>query len=362
MHASEGTVDMKKRTSDISDMICSTLERESVLSLKTLGNRHDALSFERLNSDGSMRKFIRVCLRGEPLCIAVMPPTSEKKDMAEFRSALDIGRHLHSKGVPVPELIAANERFGLLIFEDLGNTRLHDKRLEDRKSSIEFYQETVKVLAHMQLAGADGFAYEWCYDSPTYNQKVMLERESGYFIDAFLKGTLFYEPVAGLLQECEELAEKVMSSWQPLFLHRDFQSRNIMVHRDRIRIIDFQAGRIGPPGYDIASLLIDPYAGLSDAEQDDLFQLYIGEMSKRNRACVSDIKTSYPYLALQRNMQIIGAFAFLFSRRNKSFFKQYLLPSLIMLQNRLADTAFDDFPLLRQTVSTAILEYRRSLR
>ena len=150
-----------------------------------------------------------------------------------------------------------------------------------------------------------------------------------------------------------------MDYFEPLFLHRDFQSRNIMIKDDQVRIIDFQAGRIGPPGYDIASLLIDPYAGLSSRQQDDLFSYYLDRISTYNGLDSNRIKSSYPYLALQRNLQIIGAFAFLSGKKRKVFFNQFLLPSLIMLQNRLAEPQFDDLQVMRKTAAESIQIFRR---
>ncbi|MBE0585116.1 MAG: hypothetical protein IH612_15315, partial [Desulfofustis sp.] len=115
-------------------------------------------------------------------------------------------------------------------------------------------------------------------------------------------------------------------------------------------------------GYDIASLLIDPYAALSSRQQEALLQLYLEEMDRLGGADVDKIRGSYPLLAVQRNLQIIGAFAYLSGRKKKDFFRPYIMPSLIMLQNRLTEPLFDDFVLLRRTVSAAITGYRQSIR
>jgi len=42
-------------------------------------------------------------------------------------------------------------------------------------------------------------------------------------------------------------------------MHRDFQSKNLMIKNEQIFVIDFQGARLGPPSYDLASLLFDPY-------------------------------------------------------------------------------------------------------
>jgi hypothetical protein len=81
-------------------------------------------------------------------------------------------------------------------------------------------------------------------------------------------------------------------------------------------------------------------------------------MAEAGVADIEKIKVSYPYLSVQRNLQIIGAFSYLSGKRRKVFFKQYIYPSLIMLENRLIDPLFDDYPILRRTVAEAIRKYR----
>ena len=44
--------------------------------------------------------------------------------------------------------------------------------------------------------------------------------------------------------------------------HRDYHSRNLMLHDRRLYIIDFQDARMGPDTYDLASLLRDSYVDL----------------------------------------------------------------------------------------------------
>ena len=315
-------------------------------------------NFQHLYGDGSSRIFVRVLSNKEPLCIGVLAPSSGERDMAEFRSSVEIGGHLHRSGLPVPEILAVDEDTGLILFEDLGDTRLHDKLTDDRPEALALYKQVVRELGALQVEGARGFDRDWCYDSPEYDTEVMLNRESGYFYGAFWEGLLRGKSVPGLGEEFEDIACRVTNTSEPLFLHRDFQSRNIMISNNRIVIIDFQAGRLGPPAYDLASLLIDPYAALSHEEQEELFDLYIDEMKAYPHVSIDKIIRGYPYLALQRNLQIIGAFAFLSMQRQKLFFKPFIFPSLVMLQKRLNERTFQPYTTLRQTVTEAVRRYR----
>jgi len=310
-----------------------------------------------MSGDGSSRNFVRV-LRGDtPVCVAVWPPSTGKRDLAEFRSAQEIGRHLHRAGVAVPEIYAVDDPVGLILFRDFGDIRLHDQLAADRQQALELYPQAVKELVRTQVSGRRGFDQNWCYDTAVYDRQVMLERESGYFLQAFWQDTLQKGAVEGLKEEFEDIAAQVMNGAEPFFLHRDFQSRNIMVSAGHIGIIDFQAGRLGPPGYDLASLLIDPYAALSTTVQQDLFSLYISEIEAYPEVNTEKIKGSFPFLALQRNLQIIGAFAYLSKELQKSFFRPYILPSLTMLKRRLQEHPLDRYTTLQRTVATAITEY-----
>jgi len=322
----------------------------------------ETIEIQPLLSDGSSRRCFRVFFNGNPLCLAIFPGENDENGRAESRAAAAVGVHLNHVGVPVPAVMAFEPERGLILFEDLGDVRLHDNLRRNQEQAREFYPQIMKILASMQVTGAKGFDQSWCYDSPFYDQQVMLERESGYFYRAFWQDTLFGQEIEGLNEEFAEFAELTAQFFEPLFLHRDFQSRNIMIKDGKIRIIDFQAGRLGPPGYDVASLLIDPYASLSDSRQDELFEIYLDEIEAISSLGSDKIRNSYPYLAIQRNLQIIGAFAFLSGRKRKVFFLPFILPSLISLHNRLAAPLFESFPLLRKTVSEALLKYRSHIK
>ena len=85
-----------------------------------------------------------------------------------------------------------------------------------------------------------------------------------------------------LLEELKEIALKVDQEKTGFFLYRDFQSRNIMVLPEGFGFIDFQGGRLGPPQYDLASLLIDPYVGLARSYQRETDRLLFTGTCKKN--------------------------------------------------------------------------------
>jgi aminoglycoside/choline kinase family phosphotransferase len=309
-----------------------------------------------LHGDGSNRRFYRIQATGFPSVLAVLPAltddvTSTAKGLAEARSAYLIGSHLYAKGVRVPKILGFDNEGGSIIFEDLGDTLLQHEispRTADPGRTLARYREVVRILVRMQLEGGKDFDPGWCWDTPRYDRHLMLTRESGYFLAEFCKHFLNCDKISpDLDEEFQALAERAAREPAEFFLHRDFQSRNLMVHHGEIRIIDFQGGRLGPLGYDLASLLIDPYVEFSREEQDELLACYIKEIEEFGINGLQ-FAAGYPYLALQRNLQILGAFAFLGHTQDKFFFRQYLRPALVSLQERLANPAVAGYPCLRK--------------
>ena len=202
--------------------------------------------WQRLAGDGSDKSFWRLTLAGKSL-VAVDGSGLEEVRRAENGSFLAIGRHLAGRGVPVPKIVAADAQAGFFLIEDLGDVRLADLAPGLGPARREpLYRKVLDVLMEMQRRGARGFDPAWCAQSARYDRAMILCYETFYFMRAFAQdycGAGAEPP--GLRQELTGLARRAAESGPELFLHRDFQSRNIMIQGDRIRIIDYQGGPVG---------------------------------------------------------------------------------------------------------------------
>jgi len=312
---------------------------------------------ERMAGDGSDRQFYRLGL-GDLSLLAILPGASQPQGMAEARGAQAIGNHFFAHGVPVPRIYGFAEECGLIICEDLGDTKLHDLLLRYGSQAPEvdtYYRQALAALAHLQTETRQGFQPDWCWDTLRYDRELMLTRESGYFRKALCEDFLGMNDLPqGLGQEFVFLAERARQEPADFILHRDFQSRNLMVSDGKIRIIDFQGARLGPLGYDAASLLIDPYAGLSLDHQQTLLGCYLDALASHIPLDRERFIEGYYYMAMQRNLQILGAFAFLSKNRGKPFFRQFIIPATRTLIEHLAAPLGRDFPCLRAVVEQAI--------
>ncbi len=309
-----------------------------------------------LAGDGSDRRFYRLQAGGVSL-LAVLPSAAQPQGgKAEAAAAFALGSHFRRAGAAVPEIHGYSPTSGLLLFADLGDTKLYDLVAGLGLSSPEVevrYRQAIAALARLQVEARAGFDPAWCHDTPRYDQALMLARESGYFQRALCEEYLGLKVPGGLAAEFVRLAERAAREPADFVLHRDFQSRNLMVQADRVWIIDFQGARLGPLGYDLAALLIDPYTGLSPERREALLSWYLEVVASHILLDRARFVEGYYYMALQRNLQILGAFAFLSKNRGKAFFRQFLLPASRTLQEHLAAPQGRDFPLLRGVVELA---------
>ena len=314
--------------------------------------------------DGSCRRLFQLQGPDQAAIIAILPPENDERGQAEAASFYRIGRHLHRCGVPTPEIHAFDAASGLVLCEDLGNRRLYEQVVEAHGSgqTLALYEQTVRELARMQVRAAQGFDPAWCWDTPRYDRPLMLERESGYFLRAcctdFLGLAFDRETVVA---ECAQLADAAAQAPADFFLHRDFQCRNLMLQGPKVRFIDFQGGRLGPLAYDLASLLLDPYAALPPSRQEHLMSVYLEALGQEILYNPDQFRREYVFLALQRNLQILGAFAFLSQVRQKLFFAQFLRPALASLGGLLAKPEAAGYASLRHLTAQSRQELEKRL-
>lgn len=315
----------------------------------------DDLSWEEIAGDGSPRGFYRIIGRkGKSWVVMVHErPPKDQRGVTENDSFLYIARHLREKGLPVPEVHLHDMARGWFLMDDLGDRHLQTEVMSiqgDRGRLIETYQKVIDLLILIQVEGREGFDLGQTHNAP-YDQGFMLAWESGYFHSAFLKGYLGLAiPDEELREELEDLARGAAEAQSGYFLHRDFQSRNIMVKGRGLGLLDFQGARLGPLQYDLTSLLLDPYVELEKGVQEELLSFYLGRIQDRITLDPQEFRRVYPFVALHRTMQILGAFAFLTKDRRLKFFQSYIPPAVKSLRVLLGDQLFAPYKKLKRVV------------
>ena len=328
--------------------VLTVCQRQALLRLLAEAGLTTAVTAELLRGDGSDRGFLRISGAGRTL-IAILPSPTMPNAQAEARAVWEIGRHLAARSVPVPDLFGFDPATGVVLCEDLGDCQFQGVVTAGRPAEVaRLYRQALEMLLQMQLEGRVGFDPQWCWDTPTYDRQLMLVRESGYFWEACCRDYLGMSGMPpGLEKDFHRLADLAAGQPAGFFLHRDFQSRNLIVKAGRIRVLDFQGGRLGPLAYDLASLLNDPYVDLPVVTRNELFAYYLQLLAEGAPELVGCFADGYLWLALQRNLQILGAFAFLSKAKGKSFFRAYLRPAAVNLDRLLREPGGRQLPALK---------------
>jgi aminoglycoside/choline kinase family phosphotransferase len=304
-----------------------------------------------LAGDGSDRQFFR--LPGSPTKVLLWHPYAPGGEVNENDSYFQIGSHLRARGAPVPEIYHYCRDEGWMLLEDLGDISL-DAALKGQSGEAQirfWYRQALEILVHLQIDGLEGFKTAWCFDTPVLDGSFLKERECLYFVLAFLQGYLGLKMAAiELAADFDRLIQGAVSTHGLFFLHRDFQSRNLMIKNGRLRVIDFQGARLGPLGYDVAALLIDPYVGLAPQLQEEFLDYYLQELQKRVAVDEAAWRQQYYYLALSRNLQILGAYGFLTKVKKKAYFARYIPAAAASLKGRLAERP-GEFPGLEKVAA-----------
>ena len=305
-----------------------------------------------LYGDGSDRKWYRVT-DGQGSLILADHGIRQDDSTCEADAFVSIGRHLESKGIPIAKIYLYDTFSGHVFMEDLGDIHFQTfiKSIKNQNRIVSHYKALIRLLCKLSIEGRKGFNPAWTCQTAAYTEDLILEKECRYFVDAFLKNYLVMNIRFNDLEaEFKLLAEKALRFAINGFMHRDMQSRNIMVKKDRFYFIDFQGGRLGPIQYDLASLLIDPYVDLPRAIQNTLLTFCVETLSPLFRVDPDQFLSCYQYCAVTRNLQILGAFGFLSRLKKKTYFEKYIPNAIKTLKYHFSTFQREEFPTLTSIV------------
>ncbi|CAA0095127.1 N-acetylmuramate/N-acetylglucosamine kinase [Zhongshania aliphaticivorans] len=266
-----------------------------------------------VSGDASFRRYYRLMLKAGGSVIVVHAPP-EKEDNLAFSTVQDL---LHRHGARVPKLLAWDEDRGFLLQEDFGDQLLHPL-LVNSAAADHYYRQAFRILLAMQAIPASAHALPH-YDNTRLNDEMTL------FITWFVEGLLSYSlnsEEREMLANVFELLSQRAEQQAQVVVHRDFHSRNIMVLADeQLGVIDFQDAVVGPITYDLVSLVRDCYISWSPEQVEEWIGVYrlmaqraglLGDKSE------SEFLQDADWMGLQRHIKVLGIFARLHLRDNKS--------------------------------------------
>jgi len=255
--------------------------------------------------------------------------SAERPENARF---VDIARFLKSIQVPTAEVLGHDPDSGYVVQRDLGNTDLWTLRLSPLEIRRGLYQDTLAAIRHLHTYPVDMFPSDRIPLSEPFGRNLY-RWERNYFLDNCITKMfgIRIEPdkEKRLESELSSLADR-LSSLPPCLIHRDFQSQNVMICKDRPFLIDFQGMRFGTCFYDLGSLLYDPYVEFSEDEREELLRFYFRESN--TGLDWNGFRTAFREASVQRLMQALGAFGHLGITRGLRDYLIHVQPGLANLQ------------------------------
>ena len=274
-----------------------------------------------LTGDASTRRYFRVIPADGPSVVLALHEGPIEVATLPF---INVAQLLQRMPLPVPAVVGHSDPLGILALEDLGDVTLQAHlgagTLTEHAS---LYRQAVAFIDVMQrrgldLASPDHLPYRITFDV----EKLTWELD--YFVRHFLEGyrgaVLSPAERAALAGEWAAIAGELAAEPRVL-CHRDYHSRNLMVHEGKLYIIDFQDARLGPDTYDLVSLLRDSYVDISDRELDDLIAYFA---ALRGIADASEFRRRFDLMSVQRNLKALGTFGYQTITRQNPVYIQYI--------------------------------------
>jgi aminoglycoside/choline kinase family phosphotransferase len=227
---------------------------------------------DSLTGDVSLRRYFRAHLGDGTTAVVAYYPLKLRPVCGRFQATTSL---LGSIGVPVPAIRRSDCRRGLMLLEDTGDRTLYDEPRRDWQALAPIYRRAVDYLRRIQTLSRERVAAL----NPWLDAGLLRwELEKSWQLVLVPRGLVGPPAVerafaAALETLCGELGDP--ARLRPC--HRDFMPRNLMLRAGvdggvrgagpELLVLDHQDLRLGPPAYDLASLLNDslfPPAALED--------------------------------------------------------------------------------------------------
>ena len=323
--------------------------------LADTGLRRRSAKVVPLTGDASDRRYFRVLFRDAASQVLAVYPGPIAFDALPF---VNVARLLTAMPVPVPRILAHSDAVGIIALEDLGDVTLQAHvGAASPEEHAALYRQAVTLVNTIQrrgreLASPSYVPYGIAFDVEKLTWELRFFTR--HFLEAYRGAWLIDSARAALAYEYASIAEELASD-PPVLCHRDYHSRNLILHEGRLHIIDFQDARMGPDTYDLASLLRDSYVDFNDQQVEALITLFLAQRAAPE-ANDRDFRRRFDLMALQRNLKALGTFGFQATSRSNTVYIQYIPRTLSYVRANLA--RHDRFGRLRDLLAEQLGELR----
>ena len=291
---------------------------------------------EEMAGGASTRRFFRITAADGRRAVAMYVPLPSQ----ELTRANETGRRwpflevrdlLAENAIRVPTLFEEACDAGWLLVEDLGDTLAqHLEHSPQDKPAL--YQRAVRDLAHAQqsLASlpADSIVRQRAFDVDLLRWELDHFRE--WALEA--RGIQLDAEQRSVFAAAAEYLATTIASWPQGFVHRDYQSRNLMVipHENGahgLAWIDFQDAMLGPRVYDLVALLGDSYQSFDRAFVDSRLSEFCSELNLDPKA-EAELSRQFDMVTVQRKLKDAGRFVFIERRNGNQSFLKFIDPTI----------------------------------
>ena len=314
----------------------------AIEALRTLVRRfsgHDPRFIERMTGGASTRLFFRIGLNPGGSAVAIYVPNAGTSDEIVNQDESSRGRWpylevrdlLEQHGVRVPELHGEDCDAGLIVVEDLGDLTLANYLVCHQDERTDLYKRAVRDLARAQQKLAR--LPDECIVRQRRFDRDLLRWEVDHFREWALeaRGIHLDSEDRRTFDTAADYLSEVISEWPYGFVHRDYQSRNLMVRGEGVDHelvwIDFQDALLGPRVYDLVALLSDSYQTFTrdfvDERLDD-YAAFLG-LNSTERAQVG---YEFDIVTVQRKLKDAGRFVFIERVNKNPDFLEFVEPTI----------------------------------
>ena len=312
-----------------------------------------------LTGDASDRRYFRVLLRGQPSQVLALHTGPIEFETLPF---VNVSRLFSAMPVPVPRILAHSNPLGIIALQDLGDVTLQAHLgAASQAEHAGLYRQAVSFIDVLQRRGRELESDEYLPYRIAFDVEK-LTWELQFFTKHFLEGYrgAVISPAAreALAAEFAAIVDELASEPRVL-CHRDYHSRNLMLHEGALYIIDFQDARMGPDTYDLVSLLRDSYVDFTEAQVEELIAFFLalrGSYSGSDGIDPQAFRARFDLMALQRNLKALGTFGFQTITRGNPVYIQYIPRTLNYARANLAK--YPRFGRLRELLTEHLEELR----
>jgi aminoglycoside/choline kinase family phosphotransferase len=287
-----------------------------------------------LPGGASLRRYHRITIPGgAPSTLVVMELAEDRLGSEEAAKKanvtelpfIDVLRYLERGGIGVPHLHRYDEPAGLLYLEDLGDETFESRVAGASEETVRaYYRQAIDELVRLQryaaLHPSGCIAFQRGFDRELLRWELDHFREWG--LEAGAGAQLTDAERAELGAIFDDIATRLAAEPR-LFVHRDYQSRNLMVQDGasgaggrRLRVIDFQDALLGTRAYDLVALLRDSYVELPAPLLGEL----VGYYATRAEVDPAAFRALFDLQTVQRKLKDAGRFVFIERvKKNPSF-------------------------------------------